>query len=354
MTRNIPFEVKSSPKSVPLVHNEETTQQKPPQKPLNKENVELPNTYHNYLVNKNPDKNFYSEQFYKHIDSLYDTNYSSRLSGCSGFAFFAKEVATNKIVVLSSKCKLRFCPLCVKRKTNLLSHNVSDWLKKQKRAKLLTLTLVHSNAPLGHQIKNLYKHFKNFRRLTQFKDRVRGGVWFFQVTFNSFTRQYHPHLHCLLDSDFIAHHELSTAWLRTTASSKVVDVRTINDIKKVADYVARYAACPLDISKFEIENYTEIHEAFRGLRICGTWGTAKEIALSMKCDKDDGKFKRIGSWSVILELCKTESYARELVKCFVTSKPFVGEIDCGSMESFIDGKIDIAFKQCKQLYLDYG
>ncbi len=218
----------------------------------------------------------------------------------------------------------------------------------------MTLTLVHSNAPLSHQIKSLYTHFKNFRRLKDLAGQIRGGIWFFQVTYNNFTHQYHPHLHCLLDSNYIAHAVLSNAWLRTTASSRVVDIRTVNDPNKAAEYVARYAASPLNLSDFQKSEYSEIYEAFRGLRICGTWGTARDITLSLKSESDKKKFFQIAPWGILRELAKHDLDAKQIIKCFFTGKPYPGKVEFDDIENFINGKIDEAAKNAKQLYLDYG
>ena len=82
---------------------------------------------------------------------------------CRSVAWFVRHNVSGKIRVASSRCGLRWCPLCVKSRRFAIVQSVSKWMTQVKQPKFLTLTLKHSNAPLPHQIDSLYKAFKELK-----------------------------------------------------------------------------------------------------------------------------------------------------------------------------------------------
>jgi len=210
-------------------------------------------------------------------ESLYElfpgVSRQSRLSvfrDCRTWAWFTRETETGMVRVASSTCKLRWCPLCANAKSNYIARNCEDWLKVQRQPKMLTLTLKHSNAPLEHQIDSLYKSFRKLRLSKLFKKQVYGGIWFFQIKRSKTDDLWHPHLHCLISSEYLPQRLLSKMWYKITLTSNVVDIRSIRDFGTASKEVARYCARPCRLSELSNEDMSAVFEAFSGRRISGS------------------------------------------------------------------------------------
>jgi len=173
------------------------------------------------------------------------------------------------------------------------------WIQTLDRPKFLTLTLKHSNAPLKTQIDTLYKFFREFRRRPWTKKRLRGGIWFFQIKRSKESGQWHPHLHILLDAKYIAKEDLSQKWLEVTKASKIIDIRKIENPKKAAEYVARYAAAPCRLVDYSMDDSIEIVRAMHGQRIVGTFGTAKGVKLTAQKPYDADAWERLENFETI-------------------------------------------------------
>jgi len=78
------------------------------------------------------------------------------LDDCRTNAWFAIHMPTRTVRVLSSACRLRWCPLCSKSKSARIVENLKPWLHLSKGSKFLTLTLKHSSESLDAQITRLY------------------------------------------------------------------------------------------------------------------------------------------------------------------------------------------------------
>jgi hypothetical protein len=249
----------------------------------------------------------FAAKVYEAIDELEFTHKAASFAGCRTSAWFVRHNVTGEIRVASSKCKMRWCPLCIKSRRYVITLAAVNWLADLDRPKFLTLTLKHSNAPLADQIKNLYQLFRDFRRRPWTKKRLKGGIWFFQIKRSKESGQWHPHIHILLDSKFIPKEELSQKWLETTKSSRIIDIRAIHDKRKAAEYVARYAAAPCRLVDYSLDDAVEIVRAMHGLRIVGTFGTAKGCKLTAQKPDDADAWERLDDWKTI-ELERLRDY----------------------------------------------
>jgi len=218
---------------------------------------------------------------------------------CRIDAWFVRHRETHEIRVASHRCNLRWCPLCIRTRRHVLTNSVMAWLKDLDRPKFLTFTLRHSPAPLSDQIDALYGFFREFRRRPWFKKLCRGGIWFFQITWNQERSEWHPHLHVLADSKYIRHQQLSAKWAETTHGSPVVDIRAVTSHKSAAQYVARYATAPAKLDSLEFDRACDLVRALKGRRIVGSWGTAKGVPLAPHKCKDADDWEPIGGfWAV--------------------------------------------------------
>lgn len=153
-------------------------------------------TFRGFLLRTRADSYSRALEIYADVDGSFGGKLSSRLQTCRKFAWFVQNSATKKLRVMSSRCKLRWCPICRDVSRRIVTAAVDRWLKVQKYPKMITLTLKHSDDPLNVQIDRLYDCFRKLRRRAYFQRLITGGVWFFQLKFNHVDSQWHPHIHC--------------------------------------------------------------------------------------------------------------------------------------------------------------
>jgi hypothetical protein len=235
---------------------------------------------------------------------------------CRTSAWFMQNKISGQVRVASSRCGLRWCPLCQRTKRYIITAAVSAWLKTIKQPKFLTLTVKHSNDTLTQQIDKLYKWWKELKRCTWWRKRVSGGVWFFQVKISAADGLYHPHLHILFNGKFLPHEDLKAIWKRITLESEVVDIRAVKNPKKAAEYVARYAACPCELSKIEDARAYEIVSALHNRRIHGTFGSGKMVKFTSKPPDDADDWIKLDSYETIIRQKSFCSDSDEIFRCW--------------------------------------
>jgi hypothetical protein len=197
-----------------------------------------------------------------------------------------------------------------------MTQSIVPWIQRKKKPKFITLTLKHSNAPLGEQIDGLYKFFSKLRRRPFWKKKIGGGVWFFQVKKSKNDNLWHPHLHILASGLYIAQRDLSRQWAHITHGSTIVDIRAVRNPEKAAEYVARYASAPCDPSGLDFEAALELIEAMHGRRICGTFGNGKEIQLVPKKCPDSDDWEYLAGYTEVIMKRNTDDFCFEIYSAF--------------------------------------
>lgn len=276
------------------------------------------NSYRDFCVNSCRKDIDWNRLVYSCIDADMYTEQVKKYDNCRTYAFFVRHKTTGQVKVQGCSCRLRWCPLCIKSRKFVIKNEVCSWVKKLKKPKFLTFTLKHQDRPLRDTVKDLYKYFRNVRRTKWFKKNVRGGVWFFQITKSKTDGLWHPHIHCLVDSNFLPKNDLSELWLQITGDSHIVDIRAVKNVKKTADYVARYATVPCRLVDFDIDDAIEIVQTMHGKRICGTWGTGKEMSFAIRKSDDWESWERIGNFSVIWHDLANPEWCRMIRACWIS------------------------------------
>lgn len=263
-------------------------------------------------------------EIYAAVDGSFGGKFSSRLQQCRKFAWFVQSSVTNKLRVMSSRCKLRWCPICRDVSRMIVTSAVTDWLKLQKYPKMITLTLQHNDDPLAVQIKHLYTSFQKLRRRAYFQRLVTGGVWFFQLKYNADSEQWHPHIHCLVAGKFLPHTRLKNLWFTITGDSHVVDIRPVKDLEGCSREVARYATSPADITAVTFERALEIYYATKHRRICGSWGSAKSLVLKPTPLENTGEWTKVADFYFINVKKEHDPAVASFWKCFLCGTPYEG------------------------------
>lgn len=281
-------------------------------------------SFRGYLLRNRIDAYRRAVELYADVDGTFGGKFSSRLQACRKYAWFVQNKATKKLRVMSSRCKLRWCPICRDVSRRIVTGAVDEWLQLQKYPKMITLTLLHSDDPLHLQINRLYDCFRKLRRRAYFQRLISGGVWFFQLKFNETTQQWHPHIHCLVAGKFLPHNRLKDLWHKITGDSYVVDIRPVKDLENASTEVARYATSPADITKVSLERAKEIFHATKNRRICGSWGSAKGTTLAPTHQDDGDEWVKIADFFFVNVQKEYNVDAQKFWKCYKTDEPYDG------------------------------
>jgi hypothetical protein len=231
--------------------------------------------------------------------SLYRTQQThsrlSAFSSCGWRSFVYRTVDPPHVYRLAgSSCRDRFCVPCARDRSRCISTNILAKMRGDP-ARFATLTLKHSDAPLADQVARLYKSFQKLRMRAAWKRHVSGGCAFIEVKWIANTEQWHPHLHCILHGRYFPKMLLSAQWHAVTGDSFVTDIRSATDEGKIAAYVAKYASKPVnDTFLARPDLLDEVIAAFRGRRLCHTFGTWRGLKLT-ECPSDRD-WESIGSF----------------------------------------------------------
>lgn len=281
-------------------------------------------SYRGYLLRPRMSAYVRASEIYAEVDGSFGGKFSSRLQACRKHAYFMQHDQTNVLRVMSSRCKLRWCPICRDVSRMIVTNAVDDWLKIQKFPKLVTFTLKHTDDPLQLQIKKLYDCFRKLRKRALFTKLVSGGVWFFQIKLNPRTEQWHPHIHCVIAGKYLPHAQLKTLWCKITGDSKIVDIRPIKDLEAASSEVARYATSPADITAVDLSHALDVYYSTKGRRICGSWGTAKGISLRPTPPDDQGHWSKVADFFFVNISKEYDPLSKAFWHAFKTGKPWEG------------------------------
>lgn len=285
----------------------------------------LPSNYDDYRRLPVADEYIDAFNMYIRLDGLHNTHRAEQLLECRHYAWFVRHKTTKAVKVVANACRLRWCPVCAEAKRMRIKSAVSAWVKTVKKPKFLTVTIKHSDTPLAAQIDRLYKAFRLFRKHKTLTDRCRGGVWFFQIKRSKRSGEWHPHLHIVMDSDYINKVHLQDDWLMTTGDSYVVDIRAIKNPGKVSDYVSRYCAKPCNLSDFKADDQDEIAGVLHGKRLCGRFGSGNQCDFKPKRLDDINEWERIGTWIDIVSNREHLPEYKKLIRAWSTGEAYTDE-----------------------------
>ena len=113
-------------------------------------------------------------------------------------------------------CMRRYCPTCQPLVTAQRHSRWSHALSKLQWPLFITLTIPNSEDP--ESLRFLRKKWSSFRRRKIIADQVKGGIATFEVTNKG--AGWHPHLHAIIDCEWLAIHTPKPAPFDTTAVIK--------------------------------------------------------------------------------------------------------------------------------------
>lgn len=203
--------------------------------------------------------------------------------------------------VVPDYCHDRFCVPCGGQRQATIRRNLDVHLGREPH-RFLTLTIRHAQEPLETLVHRLYVAFRYLRHRRAWKQRVKGGVAFLEITFNPETRSWNPHLHCMLEGSYFDLQDLSRLWLAATGDSQNVKIKLIRNRPAIINYVTKYATKPLPPSVVsDPDALAEAIQALRSRRMIVTFGTWHRWKL-LADPKDEG-------WTVFAHLNALRLYA---------------------------------------------
>lgn len=205
-----------------------------------------------------------------------------RFAQCGSHAVVVYSPTRDAYRIQCNHCHDRFCLPCAQARANCAAAAVAAHLATcPTPVRFVTLTLRHSQTPLADQIKRLYAAFANLRRSQLWRDRVNGGVAFLEIKYNPRSALWHPHLHMLVQTQWLPQKELAERWHAITGDSFIVDVRPIRDTGEVTSYCTKYATKPFDTAAFAVPAaLLELMRALRHHRTMFTFGAWRGVSLT--------------------------------------------------------------------------
>lgn len=226
----------------------------------------------------------------KVFDAMLSLNLSpnrlDRFANCGSHAVIMYHPKEDAYAVQANYCRDRFCLRCGQMRSAVIARNLGDRLDGI-NCRLCTLTLRHSATPLKDQISRLLSSFRALRHRLFWRTAVSGGVAFLELKLGK-DGLWHPHLHCMVVTDWLDQKALSFEWHAVTGDSSIVDVRPIHSVEEVTRYVSKYASKPMDPSLFSSkERLAEAISALHGRRLCTTFGNWRGWKIEEKQPRDE-------------------------------------------------------------------
>lgn len=179
-----------------------------------------------------------------------------------------------------SSCRDRFCLPCAKDRSRCLATNVIREVG-DRQARFVTLTLLQNGITIGDYIDKLYASFRKLRETKFWKKHVRGGCSFLEIKYKPQVDDWNVHLHLVTHGTWMDKRELSRAWHKATGDSYVTDIKFIEDLNKIGQYVVKYASKPFN-NTFLARNQQldDVVQSLRGRRLCLTFGDWRGLKLT--------------------------------------------------------------------------
>jgi hypothetical protein len=246
----------------------------------------------------------------KIVDSLHfvggaeERRMATTIAGCGRFPIVAL-TEEGRVYVRTMMCHHRLCPTCGRHRAKQVAVAITEAIKRMNAPRFLTLTLKSEDRLLGDSLKYLADSFRRLRESRVWRDRVRGGIYAVEVTYNAKSGMWHAHLHCIFDGEFFPQKMLSDAWKEASRGSYIVDVRAVHDRATAAAYVAKYVGKPAQPEAWPTHKICEYATETKGRRLWHTFGTLHNARLS----KPEGEEAR-DAGKALLGACRLVAAAR--------------------------------------------
>ena len=206
--------------------------------------------------------------------------------GCDAWVLRSK-TDDGRLKIASATCKDRFCVPCADSR----SHRIGNRVRAQvppAGISFLTLTLVDADLSLTELLDKLVASFRSLRQWKRWRCNVAGGVAFIELKWNAKSDRWHPHMHVVMESDFLAQAAISDEWRRITGTSFIVDIRRPKNSETVIRYVTKYGSKPLNQSfVHDEERLDEAIASLKGRHLALAFGAWRGWAMTDDDEKEE-------------------------------------------------------------------
>jgi len=199
-------------------------------------------------------------------------NQAFRMAACADslFLFFSPTAGTVRENV--HRCNSRLCPYCSNARTGNVASQMQTLVEPWPDKKHLVLTVKSSDQPLRTQLRSLIRWFAKLRRTKLWKTKVARGVYTLEVTVNPRTGLWHPHLHCIISSEYLPHKALQYAWHKITDGSDVVWIEAVKNTYSMVMELCKYLGKPSKSYLWTDNQIRQYAEAIHGMRMLQGFG----------------------------------------------------------------------------------
>jgi hypothetical protein len=210
-----------------------------------------------------------------------------RMSQCGGSARVYIDPDSGKVRPWMSLCRSRMCPYCGKGRAAKIQKSLYHLICRMKQPKHLTLTYRSNDDPLALQLKQLKKAFRQLRGTADWKKNVRGGVFTVEVTRNVKTGLWHPHLHIVIDSNYIPQKRIVFLWSKYMPGGKNVWIRPVDNANGMGWEMAKYIGKAPTTRDWTVGAIREYQEASSHARFVQCFGSWSKYRLNVKYEKTE-------------------------------------------------------------------
>lgn len=210
-------------------------------------------------------------------------------------------------------CRDRVCTPCGIARSRQVERAVKDFVGSR-TVRFVTFTLRHNKfISLKDQLDRLYACFVQLRRRIWWKGLVTGGCAILEVKVGQ-DGLWHPHLHCLIEGEYLPHNALSREWYAVTGDSSIVDVRRVGEERNEIKYVCSYVGKPLDQSIYNSDvRLDEFIVAIKGRRLIVKFGSWSKLDIDADPPGDDD-WIFVGTLSRLCREAKSDRVAAQLLR----------------------------------------
>lgn len=187
-------------------------------------------------------------------------------------------VTTNGDAAIAHRpCRLRACPTCSVHHARRISDRITNAIEGIDHIRFLTLTIKATAGPLSDRIDHLIDSYRRLRQTKIWSNTQRGAIGVIECTLNLQSQCYHPHLHIILDGQYVEHQGLKDAWAKATGDSSIVHIQSIPSRTAAAKYLAKYLGKDSNFDRWPPGKILEWINAMHGRRTLLTCGSLHNI-----------------------------------------------------------------------------
>ena len=197
---------------------------------------------------------------------------ANKLDDCCRHPYIAINKDTSEIRIHEFRCKLRICTYCGKLRAAALSVKILPLVQKMDAPYRLDFTIKSSDDPIRKQFNRIVKCFAKLRQTDLWKAHYSGGFYTLEATHNHDTDQWHPHIHVIVDGEYLLHERLKKAWHEITGDSTIIWMTQCVSNSQAVYYVNKYVTKTQDPSLVPEHRIAEWALALKGMRFVNLFG----------------------------------------------------------------------------------